>query len=154
MSVRVDVKRTPGRLSFLARGKTAESGVGEVYLNGAANLAHAAALTARGHDPMDVPDEVKRMAREFVKVGARSFDPQTQKRTLTAAAQYVARWLRNRIATGQLGMMKPATIKIKTWLIDHGRASSQFGRPGPYGFSTGHLYRNILARWRPGRGSR
>lgn len=152
-SFRVDVKRTPGRLSYLARGRTADAGVGEVYVYGAANTAKAAHLTALGHDPLAVPNEVRRMAREMIGVGARSFDPQTIRRTLTAAAQYTAKWCRDRITSGGLGRLKYETFWQKVSLIRRGRASPQYGIPGPYGFLTGKLLHSIKARWRPSRGT-
>lgn len=150
--IRVDIKRHPGKLSMLARGKAAEVGVSEVYVHGVDNVRKVQWLRDRGHDPLEVPDEVKRMARELAKVGVRSLDDEKAKRTLTAAAQYTAKWLRDRIISGLLGTMKLSTIERKLWLIDHGRATAAYGRPGPYGICTGHLVRSILARWRPGRG--
>lgn len=152
--MRVDFKRTPGRLSMLARGRSTGAGVGEVYVHGMANTAKVMHLARRGHDPLWLPDSVRRMAREMIRVGARSLDEQTMRRTLTAAAQYSAKFMRDRITSGQLGRLKSSTFWRKVWLIRHGRASSKYGVPGPYGFLTGRLVTSIKARWRQTRGTR
>lgn len=154
MAVAVEIKRHPGKLSLYASGRTPDFGVGEVYIDGAFNRQKAAWLNGRGTDPMFVPDNIKRLAREYIKVGIRSMNEQTGRRTTTAAAQMIAKWIRERITTGGLGTNARSTVMHKIWLCSVGLATTQYGVPPPYGVQTGRMVHSIKGRWRAGRGSR
>ena len=156
-AIKVDIRRRDGTLSILARGRSAEFGVAEVYLHGRENMEKADNLTARGTPPLVAPPEVLRMAREFARVGVRAWiktgTTDAARRTLLAGAQYVAKWLRDRITSGLLGRNTPAGREIKSWLVDQGRATARYGDPPPYGVCTGHMVHSIKARWRPAAGA-
>jgi len=152
MHIKVDMKTTPGRLSLIARSRSANV-VGEVYVRGAENVAHAKALADLGHNPLEVTRIVRDAARITIRSGVTTFDPAKERAAFERAAKYTAYWCRNRIATGMLGTMKPSTIRRKIWAISRGRASAKFGNPGPYGFYRGNLYHNINGRVRDIRGS-
>ena len=151
MAVKVDIKRTPGKLTMLARWRTTDL-VGEVYVRGADNARHAGYMADRGKDPLDVPRIVRDAARNTIRTGVLSFDSARERSAFERAAKFVASWCRNRIATGGLNPMRPATIRKKIWAARVGRASTRFGVPGPYGFMRGNLYHNINGRVREIRG--
>ena len=148
--VRVDIKTRPGKLTMLAQWKTTNL-VGEVYIRGPENVKHAEYMAARGKDPLEVPRIVRDAQRNTIRTGVLSFDPAKERSAFERAAKFTATWLRNRIATGGLNPMRPATIKRKIWAIRRGLASARFGTPGPYGFARGNLYFNINGRVRESR---
>ena len=153
-AVAVDIRHRPGKLTAMARALSQDHGVGEVFVRGAFNKQKAEWLKWRGHDPLATTTEWRANARRLIREGLATADAQLIRQSLLRAAQYLVQRIRERITTGMLGTNTAVTRKIKHWKVMHGLATARYGDPPPYGVETGHMVHSMIAKWRPGRGTR
>ena len=150
MTVAVEMRYTPGtRLTALIKSMGTKFGRGEVFVHGAFNQQKARWLTGREHDPLKVPAHCPAVveARAIIRKAPWG-DPLKVQAALAKGAKVIAKWLRDRIATGGLGTNTLSTQRKKIWLVRIGRATSRHGVPPPYGEQTGHMLDGIQGHWR------
>jgi len=149
--IRVDIRRTPGKLTQIVRGKSVEFGVGEILVRGAFNSQKAKWLAGRNHDPMEIPRQIRDQVRAIIRAGVLTFDIAQAKSAILRATELAVQWIRRNIQCGGLGRNTAETRKRKVWLVMNGEATGRYGVPPPYGVQTGHMMHSIYRRWRPSR---